>query len=373
MAEKDDGQGYAVQQVYLLAHDSLDDLASMTSPYHPPSAMEGFTLGALALALLTGCSPEAPGPAGAPDVPTATAAIQGIPLPAHYLAEGIGSDAAFVVAGPSDADAPGSYLRIGLLAAEEEVTMVVERRSLLYSGGEAVGRSLDWARVVSLPLDGPVAEAGLYSWGDPQLFAESFRWTSPTSFEFDRAGVRYRVEHADTPTPIISAVSAEPAPRRPATHDAGSADSLELDGELSRLRTAHDAATEAGLQALADADCRRAPSQVELGWCYEILLEREEAAVERAFGLLLSRLDAYREVDHGPADPPPVEEWRATAERAQRAWRAVRDADCMLVASTFYPGSGGDEAESECRARLTRDRAKMLRDGLDWSLSRTPL
>jgi uncharacterized protein YecT (DUF1311 family) len=63
-----------------------------------------------------------------------------------------------------------------------------------------------------------------------------------------------------------------------------------------------------------------------------------------------------------PADQKVV--WRDNLTRAQRAWIAFRDADCLfdLIGAEWHDGSGTTAAQQACVLDKTRQRAKELTD-----------
>jgi uncharacterized protein YecT (DUF1311 family) len=91
--------------------------------------------------------------------------------------------------------------------------------------------------------------------------------------------------------------------------------------------------------------CADAQTQLALTECADRRYREADAALDGAYGRLLTALD----------DPH-----RERLKAAQRAWLAFRDAECRLAASVALGGSMEPQLELACRKDMTEARVKEL-------------
>lgn len=99
------------------------------------------------------------------------------------------------------------------------------------------------------------------------------------------------------------------------------------------------------------------------GYEAQSCLSREISAADGTLNRVYQRALAAIAADpQTPADQKVV--WRDNLTRAQRAWIAFRDADCLfdLIGAEWHDGSGTTAAQQACVLDKTRQRAKELTD-----------
>lgn len=102
-----------------------------------------------------------------------------------------------------------------------------------------------------------------------------------------------------------------------------------------------------------------AQTQVQVNEAAARAYARADAAMTREWRLTYAAMKRMDAANRGGF------RYAAATLASQRAWLAFRDAECAIEGGEFAGGSLQSMAESQCRARLTNDRAAQLRS-LRW-------
>lgn len=98
-------------------------------------------------------------------------------------------------------------------------------------------------------------------------------------------------------------------------------------------------------------DCENADSNYEMRECAAKELEKQDAELNRQYGLVMKKLD---------------KEGIEKLKKAQRAWISFRDAQCELEADEMRGGTGAALIMLGCLGRMTEERADDLQDIVDF-------
>jgi uncharacterized protein YecT (DUF1311 family) len=110
---------------------------------------------------------------------------------------------------------------------------------------------------------------------------------------------------------------------------------------MGALATPATAQTQADLTAQAGADWKRADTAMN--------------AQYRATMAFMKTMDGHAGVANGPS-------YRQALLASQRAWLTFRDAQCVMQGYGYRGGSAEPMERLACRATLTRERTKQLKD-----------
>ncbi|MEF2070070.1 lysozyme inhibitor LprI family protein [Consotaella aegiceratis] len=97
----------------------------------------------------------------------------------------------------------------------------------------------------------------------------------------------------------------------------------------------------------AAQECGAQANQLELTACANEAFAEADDRLNRTYRSIVGRLDG---------DAPRLESLR----KAQRAWIAFRDAECVFATSGTVGGSAHPMIDADCRRRLTLQRAEAL-------------
>ena len=111
----------------------------------------------------------------------------------------------------------------------------------------------------------------------------------------------------------------------------------------------------------ARVDCGHEASTPEINFCFEQELEREDAALNRAYQA------AMKETQHNDfMSAADRKNWANALRDAQRKWIAFRDADCRdLTGYEWFGGTGASGAALICLIDKTKARTKELTERYD--------
>ena len=91
--------------------------------------------------------------------------------------------------------------------------------------------------------------------------------------------------------------------------------------------------------------------------------ELSNAALHDCLANVLKKADADLDAAvQSAARRWPETQYRTALQRAQRAWVAYRDSQCIAVFQTVEPGSSAPSMELGCRIRLTRERLAAVKE-----------
>jgi uncharacterized protein YecT (DUF1311 family) len=103
----------------------------------------------------------------------------------------------------------------------------------------------------------------------------------------------------------------------------------------------------AGMCGAEAADCKNAVTQFDLNGCADRDFRAADAQLNGAYRALTTKLEGADDI-------------KARLVKAQRAWVAVRDAECDFMTSNSEGGSMHPMVLEGCRTTLTRKRTEQL-------------
>ncbi|MGQ4272721.1 lysozyme inhibitor LprI family protein [Terrihabitans sp. B22-R8] len=119
-----------------------------------------------------------------------------------------------------------------------------------------------------------------------------------------------------------------------------------------RLLEAIALASLLGVSAASALECPGAETQFALNRCANDAFKAADAELNKVYRTLVERLEGADDI-------------KARLTKAQRAWLAVRDAECDFMTSASEGGSIHPMLIEQCRAVQSRERTEKLKAYLD--------
>jgi uncharacterized protein YecT (DUF1311 family) len=96
---------------------------------------------------------------------------------------------------------------------------------------------------------------------------------------------------------------------------------------------------------------------IEIVECLNTELSRADDSLNKVYGLILRELTAGS-ID--PNEPPFFADWKRDLMKAEKAWVAFKDSQCLVAGELLEPGTGVPVETGSCLVDLTNQRIHFL-------------